>query len=839
MPIIPSGSSNLSSLNVPDVYVNIIPPNPLLNGVPSNIMGVVGTATWGPVNSPVYFSGLNQGLTAFGNPQNEDYDLTTPIYLANLQNASSFVAVRVTDGTDTNAIGPILDSNATTLAGARLKAKYTGTLGNNLIATLARGSNYTTAVPTYRISISLPGGIPEVFDNIGGSGAAFWTNLISAINNGQGAFRGPSNLVTAIASDEIGYITITNAGSGYSSAPAVGFTGGDGSGAAATAVLGFGLNTITIGTAGSYQSIPSVAITQASGHVTGSGAVLASPLMKVVGYEVADAGTDYDVGDVLTAVGGTHSVAATLTIATAVLTEISINAAGTGYAVNDTITLSGGTSTVKAVLTVTTVGGGGTVTGVSISTPGSYTVTATTFTQFSTSGSGTGATFNNAAFGVGTVTISNVGSYSALPTDPVATTSTPGSGATFNLDWGILSIAVSSAGSLYIPAHTSLTISGGGGTGGAATINFLSTGGVAEVNMTAYGSNYTIVPTVGFSGGSGSGAAATAVLGSNLAPALNLAVAFSGGTNGNSGVSSTTLIGVDGTLGNRTGMYALRGSQASVIMLSNAYDSAKWIEQQNFGITENVYMIATAQGGQYSDIAAAITLKNSVGVQNYNFKLLLGDWVQFNDPFNNITRLVSEQGFICGILASLLPSESSLNKPLNAIISTQASNAGLIYSIDDLSELKTAGIDLIARPIPANAASFGGRLGVNTSGNNLTNGDNYPRMINFLAKTFEVGLGDFIGKAQSPDVQREARNTLQSFLSGLQALGVIGTSNGSPAFSVILDDSNNPPDRVAEGYMQANVQVTLLSIIQYFVINLQAGQSVQVQVLPPQLALAA
>lgn len=72
----------------------------------------------------------------------------------------------------------------------------------------------------------------------------------------------------------------------------------------------------------------------------------------------------------------------------------SIAAAGSGYAVDDTITLTGGTFTTATVLTVTSVSGGA-VTGVSITTPGDYSVIPTDpVAQGSTSGSGTGATFN-------------------------------------------------------------------------------------------------------------------------------------------------------------------------------------------------------------------------------------------------------------------------------------------------------------------------------------------------------------------------------------------------------------------------------------------------------------
>ena len=57
---------------------------------------------------------------------------------------------------------------------------------------------------------------------------------------------------------------------------------------------------------------------------------------------------------------------------------------------------------------------------------------------------------------------------------------------------------------------------------------------------------------------------------------------------------------------------------------------------------------------------------------------------------------------------------------------------------------------------------------------------------------------------------------------------MIGTPDGSPAFQVVLDNSNNLPQRVALGYMQADVKVIYLSVIEYLLVSMEVGQTVQI-----------
>jgi phage tail sheath protein FI len=190
MPIVQQGSINTTALVVPDLYVQIVPPqNLVLNGVPTNVVGVVGTASWGPVGHPVIIDTMADYAQSFGPVMPRKYDTGTQVATAVQQGAQNFRCVRVTDNTD-SAAQAVLPGTTVTFTGL-----YTGSLGNEVILDLSAGSRANT----WRLTVSLPGMQPEVYDNIAGTGAPFWQALAAAVNQGQGPQRGPSQLVIASA----------------------------------------------------------------------------------------------------------------------------------------------------------------------------------------------------------------------------------------------------------------------------------------------------------------------------------------------------------------------------------------------------------------------------------------------------------------------------------------------------------------------------------------------------------------------------------------------------------------------------------------------------------------
>lgn len=514
MPISQAGALNTTALIVPDLYVQIVPPQTLLlNGVPTNVLGAVGSASWGPVGQPMIVGSMSDYATAFGPVMARQYDMGTVVAIAVQQGAGNFRCVRVSDGTDTSASVSILGAMT-------LTALYTGSLGNALSATISAGA----AVNSWRVTIAMPGRTPEVFDNIQGTGAAFWQAATDAINNGTGPLRGASQLVVATAES------------------------------------------------------------------------------------------------------------------------------------------------------------------------------------------------------------------------------------------------------------------------------------------------------------------------SSLAPSAGLFPFSAGspGSDGASGLTAGSLLGQD--VLPRTGMYALRGQGCSIVALADLDDSTQWSVAVSFGLDEGCYMILAGPAGD--TITNAVAAKQAAGIDSYAAKLMFGDWLWWYDQANAVTRLVSPQGFVAGLLANLSPEQSALNKQLYGVVGSQKSGQAVAgtrgtYSAADLGVLLSVGIDVIANPQPG-GAYWGVRGGRNSSSDNAINGDNYTRMTNYIAATLSTGMGQYVGQLVNATLFQNIRSTLLAFLNAMLGQGMLGSTDGSLPFAVVCDINNNPTSRTALGYVQADVQVQYQAINEFFIVNVEGGQTVQVsqQTLP-------
>ena len=312
---------------------------------------------------------------------------------------------------------------------------------------------------------------------------------------------------TRMNTGSITSLTLTSAGSGYTTPPAVSFTGGCATGAScggasATATLGYGVATVAVSNGGLYVTAPTVSFVGGSGEGAAATATLATSGSEgVVSATVTSGGTGYVVGDVLTLVGGTGTAA---------------------------------TATVGAVT-------GGVITSITLTGSGSYSVaptnpvSVTDATHTTAMGATLTATFG---FPVATVAVSNGGTYASAPTVQFVGGGGTGAAATATLSTtSTLALTLTSAGGGYTLAPT-VSISGGGGTSATAIATVGSGGcGVAHtcyppaVNYTPL---YYLIDGIAFN---------------KTKPNLSLFAATAGTTtNATTGVTSPVTTGITGTV---------------------------------------------------------------------------------------------------------------------------------------------------------------------------------------------------------------------------------------------------------------------------------------------------
>ncbi len=320
-----------------------------------------------------------------------------------------------------------------------------------------------------------------------------------------------------------------------------------------------------------------------------------------------------------------------------------------------------------------------------------------------------------------------------------------------------------------------------------------------------------------------------ATIGTSIAaPDTTKTYTLAGGSDGAATITDTTLLGTDGTTpATRTGMYALRGSGAQVLNLIEQDTPTDWPTIVAFAESEGMYaVVADAAGADYATTSSDL---DTAGADDPALKVMVGDWVYWLDTVNGVQRLLSPATFVAAEIAATAPHLSSLNKPLAGAIGTQRTSQNQPYSLAEIGAVATDRLDVVTNPCPG-GHYFGCRTGRNASSDPTRNGDNYTRLTNYIALTLAASYGWVIGQPQTPDLRRQAKSSMESFLATLEAQGMIGDPNGGAAFSVVLDSTNNPASRVALGYMQADVQVKDLAIVWFFLVNLEGGQSVTVQI---------
>ena len=325
---------------------------------------------------------------------------------------------------------------------------------------------------------------------------------------------------------------------------------------------------------------------------------------------------------------------------------------------------------------------------------------------------------------------------------------------------------------------------------------------------------------------------------STSAPTLGSTLTLSGGTDGASGVTDTTMVGQD--VYPRKGMYALRNSGVSAFTLVDLATSSLWPSLDTFALSEDTLAcVATTSG---DTIANAAATRTSVGLDDMWTWIAVGDWPTFYDNWNGLSRLVCPTAYQLGIVGNQSPEQSPLNKVLRGISATQTTQANRSYAYTDLSLLNTSGIDVIVGPpTTPGGAYYSWASGRNASSNTAANGVEYTTLTNFLARSADqYAAGSIIGQLQSIRPNDQTRAKAKALFDGFSAQ-LADPRTGSNGHGIIdtwqctCDLTNNPPASQALGYLYLYWTVRYLNAVRYFVIKLAGGGNVTVtsQSTPP------
>lgn len=321
---------------------------------------------------------------------------------------------------------------------------------------------------------------------------------------------------------------------------------------------------------------------------------------------------------------------------------------------------------------------------------------------------------------------------------------------------------------------------------------------------------------------------------------------LAGGKDGRTGVVTATLIGSD-TAQPRTGLYALRNLNPGVgiVWITGLTDPTAAPDVLAFGTSESCSTLFPFASGTSTEAATAAVATNGIADPSFNY---VKDWIYWFDTANKQQRLSPPTAFVGGMWATYAPQNSMDNKPVNGVIGTERNNpitGNQPYTLSEIGQLQAAGITIVTNPINAGAmwGTWGGR---STSADPATQPSEYWRMTTFLARSVAGFGGKYVAALQSQQpgdpLRRKIKTELNNFFTGL--------GNQIDGFTVICELSTagnakpgygiNTPASIAQHYLYAMCVVRYLSSVWYFIMSLQGGTTVQVQIATAQpTALAA
>lgn len=337
------------------------------------------------------------------------------------------------------------------------------------------------------------------------------------------------------------------------------------------------------------------------------------------------------------------------------VTATTLTAQGSGYSSAPTVAITAPTTAGGVQATANAVmGGTGTIT---VTNGGSGYTVNDVLTFVGGTGSAESVTVTAVSAGVITaVTFRFTGQYTVVPTNPVSVTGGTGSGATFTCTWKVLSLSITNAGSGYVEQPT-VSFSGGGGSGAAA---YATVGSIPTIKTV------------------GSALSFTTPSGEQFRVRDNTTTAVNYGTIKGSGTGSTVDFGVDGADGGITLALKSKGS-GGIFMYTAGGNNAQLGVPHTANAVNYVQVTGAATGGvptisaQGSDSTVALGFA-SKGAKDIVF------WTNSNNRQFNITHTATAVNYlsVTGAIATAAPVLSSQGSDTNIDLALTPKGTGRV-----------------------------------------------------------------------------------------------------------------------------------------------------------------
>jgi Phage tail sheath C-terminal domain len=232
----------MAEMVLPGVYIEVRPEGLIVPGpITVGNLGVIGTASKGPINERVILGSYTEAREKFGgydawiDGNSDELTLVRALEIAYAHGATTVFAVRVTGKKDSENLS---DDNTTAVAAnytlnsvngecVKLTAKTPGAWGNKLSVKVSK-AEVDAFIEKEEHEVS--GKVTAIAVNAGGTG--YTSAPVVSFSGGGGSGAAATATLTG---DRVTAIAVNAGGTGYTSAPVVSFSGGAGAGAIAAA----------------------------------------------------------------------------------------------------------------------------------------------------------------------------------------------------------------------------------------------------------------------------------------------------------------------------------------------------------------------------------------------------------------------------------------------------------------------------------------------------------------------------------------------------------------------------------------------------------------------------